>query len=345
MFYSFKFKTKLQIFSVLLISIFHPLFADGYVSIIGARNQGDHIFESGNKYPNLSGIKGGSRITYARNFNYGGFQLGFYHNKFLVTMKYTTTGWYINPGDSRDEDFVMGSISTEKGTKFAPERFTLYDTAHTYTGTVNFADGHTRSSMKEYGGDAFMRYYFGKATPDPFSINSGFFASLGVRYKFFKYYLYDVIQFIDSKPVYYGPIGLGLSYSHTMVEFPLGLGYLFSFKNISIEPSVHILYAYNKARDFHYQRALNFLSSNSGLGFLVNFEFFYKLPQYDSLFRIGYYAHRQFTRGGFTTKGGLTLNDMLSNYQGAFRDYIDTKEAGIEVAYIKKFYLEPKKTE
>lgn len=323
------------------LNISNVIYADAFISLIGARNQGEHIFETGNKFPNLSGIRGGSRITYARNFNYGGLKLGVFHKKFLITMKYTTTGWYINPGNSRDEDFVMGSISTEKGTKFAPHQFTLHDSAHTYTGTLNFADGHAKSSMKEYNVEAFMRYYFGKASPDPLKRGNGFFVSLGARYRYFKYYLYDVIQFIDSDPVFLGPIGIGLSYSHSMIEFPLGLGYLFSYKNFSIEPSFHILYAYNYARDFHYQRALNFLSYNTGLGFLFNLELLYKLHSYNSAIRVGYYAHRQFTKGGFTTEGGLSFGDVLSNYQGTFRNYIDTKEAGIEVAFVKKLFLKP----
>ena len=58
------------------------IYADGYIGLVGLRNEGEHIFETGNKYPNLSGIQGGSRITYQRNFNLGGIEGGYFKNKF-----------------------------------------------------------------------------------------------------------------------------------------------------------------------------------------------------------------------------------------------------------------------
>ena len=139
---------------------------------------------------------------------------------------------------------------------------------------------------------------------------SGLFLSAGLRYSYSKYIVYDVMQFVASRPIFYGPIGSGLSYTNSFTEFPIGAGYIYSFGAFKIEPSFHLLYTFIKTRDFHVQRALNFLSYTSGPGFLVRIETSYMLSE-TSLLKIGITGHRQFTTGAFTTKGGLYESDIL----------------------------------
>jgi len=328
-------------YSILFIgmSFFIPLlqiFGDGgFVGIIGARNEGEHIFETGNKYPNLSGIRGGSRITYQRNFNLAGIEGGYFKNKYSFRGRVISNFWNQNSGGTRDEDFFLGNSSSEKGSKFSPFQGVLHDTAYTFTGTANFADGKGRSTISEYNLEGFFRYHFGDASPDPWATGSGFFLSGGLRYSYAKLQVYDVIQYVASRPIFYGPIGSGLSYSYSFTEIPVGGGYIFNLGNFKIEPSVHLLYAFIKTRDFHIQRALNFLAHTAGPGFLARIEGSYSISE-NAMIKIGVTGHRQFTGGSFKTRGGLYENDILSNYLGSYKSYINTKEVIFDMSYIMR---------
>lgn len=89
-----------------------------------------------------------------------------------------------------------------------------------------------------------FRYHFGEASPNPWATGSGLFLSAGLRYSYSKYIVYDVMQFVASRPIFYGPIGSGLSYTNSFTEFPIGAGYIYSFGAFKIEPSFHLLYIY-----------------------------------------------------------------------------------------------------
>lgn len=322
-----------KLFFLLTLFYYSQIYADGYIGLIGVRNEGEHIFETGNKYPNLSGIQGGSRITYQRNFNLGGVEAGYFQNKFSFRGKFTTNGWFQNSGGTRDEDFFMRSNSTEKSLKFSPFQGILNDSAHTYTGTTNFADGKGRSTISEYNLDVFLRYHFQEGSPDPWKEKSGYFFSFGLKYSYAKFHVYDVMQFVSSRPIFYGPIGIGLSYTYSFTEIPVGFGYIFSIGNFKIEPSFHLLYTFTKSRDFHVQRALNFISHTSGPGFLSRIETSYLISE-NSLIKFGITGHRQFTEGSFRTKGGLSENDVFSNYIGSFKSYVNTKEVNFDFSVI-----------
>jgi hypothetical protein len=325
--------------ALIFVVFFHTnLFSNNiYYSILGGRNSGEHIFETGNKHPNLSGIRGGSRITYNRNFNYGGLGFLYHTNQLQLTGTFRSTGWYINPGTSRDEDFVMGDISSEKGSKVDIRKGNVYDTAHTYTGTRNFADAMAKTSMSEYSANLKVKY-FTNATGDAYDMSSSMFFSFGTRYTYFKYYLYDVMQFISSRPIFYGPIGNGLSYSYNTLEVPLGIGYRKNLvENLSIELSLDIFLAYNRQRDFHVQRALNFIGYALGSGYIGSINLTY-LTEY-GMIGVGLNFHRQFTEGRFKTKGGLSESDIFSNYIGHFRSYVNTKQANLEFSFIKRLNI------
>jgi len=300
-----------------------------------SKNTGEHIFETGNKYPNLSGIRGGSRITYNRDFYLGGLEFHYLKTKYSIGINFQTTGWYVHTEKmSRDEDFLMGQISTERGKKFSLFPLFLYDTAHTFTGTQNFADGIGKSVVSQNTTDLNFKYYLGKATTDIWESQDGLFLSSSIKHTFFKYYLYDVTQFVN-RPFYYGPIGLGLSYTFASLEFAFGLGYFFNFGKVKLETSTHLLFGYLKYRDFHIQRALNFKGIGSGIGFLLQINLLYQLTEVDMI-RVGYKAHRLFSESNFKTFGGLTREDVLSNYYGKYHSYITTKEAALEFSFLRK---------
>lgn len=304
-----------------------------YIGAVGTKIKGEHIFETGNKYPNLSGIRGGSRITYNRDHNLGGIGLNYFSNAHQFHFNLLGTGWYVNPGNSRDEDFVMGDTSTEKGGKVSMQKGFVYDTAHTFTGTRNFADGHTKSRVYEYKTDLLYKYYF-SGNSFPGSNQNSFFLVSGLYYNYFKYRLYDVIQFVNSRPIFLGPIGIGLTYTFSSVEIPIGIGYRYNITNkLYTEISLEALLAANRERDFHIQRALNFIGRNYGSGYNARANFHYNSPI--GIVFLGINFHRQFTEGKFKTKGGLSDGDVMSNYLNGYKSYVNSKDYRIEFGFLK----------
>ena len=335
--WKFNFQTMNLPSYILLMFIFlfpFRVFSESYIGVLGGRNGGQHIFETGNKYPNLSGIRGGSRITYDRNYNFGGIEGGYSKGRFNIEGKFATTGWTVNTKGGRDEDFFLGQVSTERNSKLSISPLYLHDTAHTYTGTQNFADGKGSLSIYEQRISFFGKYFFSGESASPWEKKDRFYLTFGFRYNYFKYLLYDVNQFIQ-RPIYYGPIGVGLSYSYSGVEYGGGGGYIYQFGNFRIEPSFILLIGYNRFRDFHFQRNLNFIGENSGLGFISKIQTSYDVSENTQL-RLSYEAHRMFTTGYFKTKGGLSSGDVLSGYSGKYSGGSSTKEAYIEFGAITK---------
>lgn len=319
----------------IIVIVNTKIYSEYTIGFVGGKNSGEHIFETGNKHPNLSGIRGGSRITYNRDFPYGGLEFNYFKDKIAMGASFQTTGWYVHTDKmSRDEDFLMGSFSTERGRKFSLAPLFLYDTAHTFTGTQNFADGYAKSVLSQNKTDVNFRYYLGKAKPDLWASPSGFFLAFNLNHTFFKYYLYDVIQYVN-KPFYYGPIGLGLSYSFTGLEAAIGSGYFHNFGKVKLESSFSLLAGYTRYRDFHVQRALNFRGEGGGSGFLFKISFMYEFSKMD-LLRVSYIGHRYFSESHFRTYGGLTSEDVASNFTGKFHSYINTKETFLEFTFLRK---------
>ncbi|MBE7413467.1 MAG: putative porin [Leptospiraceae bacterium] len=327
----------MRFFSFLFILLFFQvkIFSQTTLALVAERNNGEHIFETGNKYDNLSGLKGGSRITYPRNFNSLGIQASQVYNRFLLSGKFITTGNFVNSGEARDEDFFLRANSPENGTKIATREWSLHDSAYVFSGTQNFADGKGISTVSEYKIEPNIRYYFGDASPDFWKPSDGFFISTGLRYSYFKYYIYDVIQFVATNPITYKPIGKGLSYANSVLEFPIGLGYKVSKDRLTLEFSFDIVYGVNKFKDFHYWRAMNFNGESGGFGFQYKGEIYYRLSD-SILFRFSHTGHRLFQSGYFTTKGGNSFNDILSNYAGKYSYYLNTKEFFYDLSIMKK---------
>jgi len=290
---------------------------------------GEYVFETGNRFPNLSGIRGGSRISFPRDPLYLQIQTSFIQNQWEWKAGIRSTGWNQKTSEGRDEDFFLFSISTERSTNIATREFSYYDTTHVYTGTRNFADGKGKTTLVENQHDFFGRYYFRDANPDPWKSSNGFFLSLGARYSYFKYALYDVNQFVDVRPVFLSPIGLGLTFSNDLYELFYGLGYRITFRSMYLETVFLPSQGRIITRDFHLQRNINFLSDNYGAGFLSQSEVGMLLnDRWLSFFRISY--HRFFSEGNFKAKGGFSSEDILSNYLGGYKSHINIKDYLLE---------------
>lgn len=321
----------------ILFTSFSSIFANFSIGIIGTKVGGEYVFETGNRFPNLSGVTGGSRISFERDFWMGGLVGSYYIGQFEIKGIYQTTGWGVRSGRARDEDFFLFSISQERAHHILWDKLAYYDSVNVYSGTRNFADGIGKSNIFEYNSNLFIRYYLFNQRPWINQTQSGFFLSLGVGYTYNKYIFYDVIQWIATVPIFYQPIGYGLSFSSSILKNPIGVGYLWNFENFYIEFTGHYQTVYIRARDFHKQRNLNFLSQTAGIGFLFNIELGYKLSENGSIF-IHMNQNRFFTKGGFQTSGGLIREDILSNYLGRFKAHINSKDWMIDFGIRKNIF-------
>ncbi|XDD52249.1 putative porin [Leptospira sp. WS92.C1] len=317
-------------------SFLTKLLKQSSVTLLAGQNGGDNIFETGTKYANLSGLRGGSRITYKRNFNYAGLGFTLRWKRWEVNFTGRTTGWYVNAGEGRDEDFFLGDPTVERGTKISTREFSFYDTPYTFIGSRNFADGKGRLSMKQDRHGLILRRYLGDSDPDARKEGKGFFLTGGFQYTFMKYILYDVFQFFDSAPVFLNRIGLGLSLSYSIYEFPIGFGYRYSIAGWFFETSFSGIFWSGHFRDFHYQRALNFIGDVSGFGIDFNVGAGRVFGNYLLFIKLN--EHRLFGDGHFTTKGGLNYNDMLSQHLGQYKNYMNMKEWNVELSITGYLY-------
>jgi len=320
---------------ILNLFAFSPITAEAIWGPTLERGGGEYVFETGNRFPNLSGIRGGSRITFPRNFTQFGLFGSYFDSKWEVRGSIKTTGWNQNSGEARDEDFVLGNTSQERTTQIATREWSYSDSGHVFSGSRNFADGKGKSTIRQDIIEAYGRYYFNGASPDYWKESNGFFITTGLRYSYFKYLLYDVNQFVDSRPIFYAPIGIGLSFSNNLYEFFYGLGYRYSvdkfYLDVSFMPSLGRIIT----RDFHIQRSINFLSDNYGAGWQSNIEVGYALSEsWLSYVRLGH--RRFFSEGRFTARGGLSQQDLLSNLSGGFKSHINIKDFSIEIGFLNK---------
>jgi outer membrane protease len=316
---------------IFLLSVlsFRQLDAEYSISILGGQNGGEFVFETGNRFPNLSGITGGSRISFERDFPFFGLAGKYWKSNWEISGKFTTTGWYVPTGRARDEDFFLFSVSQERAHPMAFRELSFTDSATVFSGTRNFADGVGKSSMSEYNFEFLGRYYFGEARSDIYQSGDGFFLSGGARYTYNKYYFYDVIQWVAFNPPFIGPIGYGLSFTNTILEVPIGFGYRWNWESFYLDTSFHLLFSYLQTRDFHAQRNINFNSTTLGPGILASVETGYKLDESKSIF-FRLIQHRFFTKGSFEAVGGLSEGDIAANFLGRYKAFINTKQFSIE---------------
>ncbi len=319
--------------AILLTAVSGQAFGESQLFLDYQPNRGEHVFELGSRFPDITGYSGGSRLTYPRDFNMAGLGISAGNGPFFMQLGFRTTGRYVDTGTARDEDFNTNYRSREQGAKIDLRRGEFHDNVNTFSGTQNWADAKARSSMSGYEYHFSLRMYLTDGTGGGW-LRKGFYLISGARYTYFKYIVYDVIQFVDSRPLYLGPIGAGLTFSNRLIEIPLGIGYNLGLgERNSIDASFQAVAADAYSRDYHFQRGINFLTESQGGGFLINLDWILRLQ--DKYFlKLGFYSHHIYTRGAIHTTG---LN-YVYNFSPPQRAYLNTKEAGIHIQIARALF-------
>ncbi|MBI3395023.1 MAG: putative porin, partial [Spirochaetia bacterium] len=243
------------------------------------------------------------------------------------------TGHGVDSGGARDEDFFTDSRTREVGAKVDLAHGTFRDTANTFQGTRNWADAKARATIVEYRIHTDARWYPGDTLH---GTRDGFYVTAGLSYEFFWYHVFDVVQFIDSRPIFLGPIGDGLTFSNNITELPVGAGWTLKWKALTFDSNVRIVTGENRARDFHIQRGINFLAHTYGSGFRWSVSAKAQATS-EWKFGIDWEARRFFGRGQVKTTG---LN-LVYNFAPPQRVYIDTKESWMGLSAVYLFNTPP----
>ncbi|MCE9596484.1 MAG: putative porin [Spirochaetia bacterium] len=295
-----------------------------------AWNQGETGFELGSQQPALTGVSGGSRITYPRNFAYTGASISLYLNSVALEFAIEGTGPHVRSGTGRDEDFFLNSFSREEEAKISIQEGKFSDRARVFSGGRNWADSNGKTDLYEYRGRIGARFYFN--TPaDPLAGQGGMYLKTGFQYGYSKYTIYDVIQYnqvalIRPSPFSFSilPIGTGLTFTNIQHELSLGLGYLTFFSpTLGMDIAFLPLVGLTKSRDHHILRGLTFIMENSGAGFIYNADLLFPTSN-GMLIRVGVTGHRLYSRGNIHAYG----LDPLYNFLPKQRMHLNTKEWG-----------------
>ncbi len=320
-----------QWMALVLLSLipFSQLAAEIEAAAILQTTSGDLIFETGSRNPDLSGFRGGSRLTYPRNLVHGGVAIAWNGAGWESQLQMQTTGWRQRPGRARNEDFVLQPEGTIRGNGFDTSNWSYRDSAYVISGGRNFADARGRSSMNESGIGVQLRYF-------PFypEERSGLFAEAQLQYRYNKQYIYDAWQFIDLGAAYfYGPIGSGNSLSNNFWEAPIGLGYRFVIGELHLETAFLINSGYNSGRDFHVQRAITFeIRNGAGDGILLRTAGRYPISERGAL-SVSFEARRYFSVGELHSRGGLGREAFFVAISGPQRVWLSEKEFRVTLAY------------
>lgn len=349
--------TRSWFFQILVTSllVFPPgLLARTEIGLVFGQNHGKQIFETGSKIPDISGFAGGSRLTYARDFNYIGVELLLSEPGWVIQTGLRSTGWYVDSGKSRNEDFTLNERSQIRSNNLDLRKGRFRDTPYVISGSHNFADAYGRTAYSGYDISFGLSYYpFAdhgrrlpaaeaqqKTTTGPsIYTNTGFFLQMDLRYSYFKYYVYDVVQYIRTvQGPYIAAIGYGNSFANTVFEYPLGIGYAWQWPNYRLETALTYVSGFNQARDFHKQRNITFITEQGiGDGFAFRIDGSFYPQETDYSIRLRLYGHRYYSKGTLHAEGGLNdaiFTTMLVTNQ---RVWLSTKEAGLEIGVIRKF--------
>ena len=305
-------------------------------SLIFWRNEGEQIFETGSRTPDLTGFAGGSRLTYPRNHYFAGLGLAFLRSPVEVHLRGTTTGYYIDPGGARNEDFTLPQNSTIRSNGFRTDRWAFRDSAYTIAGNQNFADARARTALSRYDLEALLRIFPADIfRPAVERENTGFYLAGALRYSYAKYYVYDAVQYIrTNSQTFLGPIGVGNSFTDAVLEFPLGPGYRIRTGDFTFDGMVLVNSGYNRSKDHHIQRALNFrLNRGAGDGLLYRLGVDYRLNS-DYAIAARFFGRRYYSQGYMRIDGGLGQEALLVGFSGKQQVWLSTKEAGLELEFI-----------
>ncbi|MBL8019942.1 MAG: putative porin [Leptospirales bacterium] len=314
-----------------------PLQAVEFSSSLGfyrAWNQGNTIFEIGSRQPDITGVAGGSRITYPRNFAYTGASLSVYASSLALDLELAGTGPHVRSGTGRDEDFFLNSFSREEGAKISLREGKFSDRAYVFSGGRNWADSYGKTDLYEYRARLAAKFYR-TGMADPFLRDGGLYLSTAFAYSYSKYTIYDVIQYnqvslIRPSPLSFSilPIGTGLTFTNVANELSVGLGYMtYMSESLGLDLGFAPLVGVEKSRDHHVLRGLTFIMENGGAGFLYNADLLF-LVREGMLIRTGLTGHRLYARGNIRAYG----LDLVYNFLPKQRMYLNTKEWGARLS-------------
>ncbi len=305
--------------------------AETRVGAFAGANAGEQIFETGSRQPDLRGFAGGSRLTYPRNFNFFGAYLLFLEGPLEFRAALGSTGWYVESGEARNEDFTLNERSTVRRNGFDESNWSFRDSAYVITGSRNFADAKGRSSLIDWRSDFLMRFF--PFAPRTIERAEGLFLELGINYWYNKQYVYDATQFIGSgSTILLAPIGQGNSLSNVIWEVPIGGGYRAVAGDWTFDVAFAVINGYNYGRDFHFQRNITFeIKHGYGSGFYLRSGAEYRLSEATSL-RLNLWTRRYYSEGLLHSRGGLGEEALLVTFSGSQRMWLSSKESSFDVS-------------
>lgn len=307
------------------------LAAETRAGVFVGANAGEQIFETGSRQPDLRGFAGGSRLTYPRNFNFFGAYLLFLQGPLEFRAALGGTGWYVESGEARNEDFTLNERSTVRRNGFDESNWSFRDSAYVITGSRNFADAKGRSSLIDWRTDLLARFF--PFAPRATARAEGLFLELGLSYWYNKQYVYDATQYIGSgSTILIAPIGQGNSLSNVIWEVPIGAGYRMGAGDWAFDVVFAVISGYNYGRDFHFQRNITFeIKHGYGTGFYLRSGAEYRLSEATSL-RLNLWTRRYYSEGLLHSRGGLGEEALLVAFSGSQRMWLSSKESSFDVS-------------
>jgi len=325
----------IRTFVFLLASVTAAGAEEVYVGAYRQWNQGSTIFEIGSRYPDITGVASGSRITYPRNFATTGFLMSLYMGAFHAGVDVHHTGAGVRSGTGRDEDFVMSLNSRQKGSKINVAEGKFRDNQFVFSGGRNFADSFGKTNLREYGSRLSLNYFpGGKAEAVPRT--RGWFLGAYGTYAYSKYVIYDSVQYNSpsllnaSLPFTLLPIGRGLSFTTIAFEIIPGAGFQLPLgEDYGFAVFAGPVLGFEESRDYHNLRGITFFMANAGAGFFYKAELLARQEHF--LIRLSASGHRRYSRGTIHARG----LDPIYNLLPPQRMYLGTKEwtARISVEY------------
>ena len=308
-----------------------PLEARTEIGVITGGNEGIHLEEAGSRYPNISpGFAAGSRISYPRDFPYGGLYASEQISDFTLRFTIKTTGGPVTTGMTRDEDFLLYPTSRQRDPIFDPGVGAYYDSPYVFSGHYDFSDARARTMMIDLNTDLNLRY-----APEwlaGFDNRLQFFLSGSYRYSHTRYHIYDLTQVTTDTHTLIGYYvsGFVLGYVFSLSESSAGGGISFDFGPVVLSGELRLLTGTAYARDTHIYRNLNFTFNTMGYGFLYRSELRFQLtPQVD--FGAAVEGHRFYGAGYSRASGGRERSDILIASAGRTPIYTGTKESSAEL--------------
>ncbi|MCB1327607.1 MAG: putative porin [Spirochaetales bacterium] len=298
--------------------------------VSAGQNSGHQVLETGGRFPDLSGFAGGSRLTYPRTFRYGGLRLGLATGPLELGLHYLTTGWWHDVGQARNEDFTLDLTSTQRQNGFDPHTYAYRDTAYTISGGRNFADAKGETRFRWYRTGLSLRVF--PWTDETEARAHGWFLAGGLDYSHYKYRVSDVQQYFElSGGPFFGPIGIGNSFSNDELLLSYGVGHRAFLGPLFLELRFLLLSGWNEGRDHHVQRAINFhIRDGLGSGLVTGPRLVYAEESWELSLDLEF--RRYFSIARLDPDGGIGQEILRTTFSSGQTVWLSTKETSVELA-------------